>query len=120
MPKPQVERKRRQVHYAFARKGDSILLVQRGADAKRMAGMWELPELAADSDQAPLARFRHSITDTDYDVFIVAAPSMSTNSLDSARWFTRKQWEKLALTGLTRKILRKLAPATWPVPRQSK
>ena len=112
-PKPQAARKRRQVHYAFARKGDSILLVQRGADAKRMAGMWELPELPTDSDQTPLAKFRHSITDTDYEVFVVPASSTSANSTDgSARWFTRKQCEKLALTGLTRKILRKLMPAT--------
>ena len=112
-PKPQAARKRRQVHYGFARKRDSILLVQRGADAQRMAGMWELPELPTDSDQTPLAKFRHSITDTDYEVFVVPASSTSANSTDgSARWFTRKQCEKLALTGLTRKILRKLMPAT--------
>ena len=89
------------------------MLVQRGADAQRMAGMWELPELPTDSDQTPLAKFRHSITDTDYEVFVVPASSTSANSTDgSARWFTRKQCEKLALTGLTRKILRKLMPAT--------
>ena len=48
-PKPQPARKRRQLHYALARQGNSILLVQRPADATRMAGMWELPEIAADS-----------------------------------------------------------------------
>jgi len=112
-PKPQAARKRKQIHYTFVRKGSSILLVQRRADAQRMAGMWELPELHAESGEEPLAKFRHSITDTDYDVFVVPAPSLSARSLDgSARWLIRKQWEKLALTGLTRKILRKLAPAT--------
>ena len=112
-PKPQAARKRKQIRYTFARKGSSILLVQRAADAKRMAGMWELPELHAKSGEELLAKFRHSITTTDYDVFVVPASSTPATSLDgNTRWFTRKQWEKLPLTGLTRKILRKLAPAT--------
>jgi A/G-specific adenine glycosylase len=110
-PKPQPKRKRRQVHYAFANKGRSILLVQRPLDAKRMAGMWELPELPTDPAIAPLAKFRHSITDTDYDVSVVTAPAAFVESLDgNARWFARKQWQKLPLTGLTRKVLHKLVP----------
>ena len=112
-PAPQAARKRKQIHYMFARKGSSIRLVQRPADSKRMAGMWELPEIRMKSGEEPLAKFRHSITGTDYEVFVVPASSASANTTDgSARCFTRKQWEKLALTGLTRKILRKLAPAT--------
>ncbi len=112
-PKPQPVRKRRQVHYALARKADSILLVQRPADTKRMAGMWELPEIVADPKQEPLAKLRHSITDTDYEVSVLPASAQLLRSLDGyVRWFTRKQWQKLALTGLTRKILRKLARAT--------
>ncbi len=111
--KPQAARKREQLHYALARRGDSILLVQRPADAKRMAGMWELPVLLAATTQEPLAKLRHSITDTDYDVGIVPAPAALIESLNgAARWFTRPQWQKLALTGLARKVLRKLAPAT--------
>ncbi len=111
-PKPRVARHRKQVHYALARKGDSILLVQRPTDAKRMAGMWELPEVAI-AKAKPVAKFRHSITDTDYDVLVVAASAAMVGRLErDARWFTRKQWHKLALTGLTRKVLRKLAPAT--------
>ena len=110
--KPQTARHRKQVHYALARKGDSILLVQRRADTKRMAGMWELPEVIA-SKSEPLAKFRHSITDTDYDVSVVSASARLGRNLDGdAHWFTRKQWQKLALTGLTRKVLRKLVPAT--------
>jgi len=106
------KRKRKQAHYMLARKGDSVLLVQRPAGLSRMAGMWELPEAnSAPRTEAVLAKFRHSITDTDYDVSVVQAPSSLIQSLDgNVRWFTRKQWQKTALTGLTRKVLRKLAP----------
>jgi A/G-specific adenine glycosylase len=110
---PQPARKRRQLRYAFGCDGGSVLLSQRPDDAKRMAGMWELPELDAAPGDPPLATFRHSITDTDYEVAIYSAPDALIQSLNgTARWFNRKQWEKTALTGLTRKVLRKLAPAT--------
>jgi A/G-specific adenine glycosylase len=113
-PTPQPPRKRQQLQYALARKGDSVLLVQRPADAARMANMWELPEtVAAKSADEVLAKFRHSITDTDYEVSVLPAPAALLRSLDgNARWFTRKQWQKLALTGLTRKVLHQLVPAT--------
>jgi adenine-specific DNA glycosylase len=96
----------------LALKENSVLLVQRPADSARMAGMWELPEArAAKSADEVLAKFRHSITDTDYEVSVVQAPPALVRSLDgNARWFTRKQWTKLALTGLARKVLRKLVP----------
>jgi A/G-specific adenine glycosylase len=111
-PKPQRVRKQKQLHYALACQGGSVLLGQRSHDAKRMAGMWELPEINTANDE-PIATFRHSITDSDYLVAIHPAPGALLQSLDgSARWFSRKQWEKLALTGLTRKVLRKLLPAT--------
>jgi len=112
--KPQAARKRRSVQYALACEGKKVLLVQRPSDAKRMAGMWELPEVESTSKVVPLAKFRHSITDTDYAVSVIAASEEFVASLDGmARWYTRQQWEKLALTGLTRKILRKLGAATY-------
>jgi A/G-specific adenine glycosylase len=110
MPKPQAPRKRQQLRYALALNQGSVLLVQRPADATRMAGMWELPQ-ANDSTTAEkaLAKFRHSITETDYEISVVPASPALVRSLDGyARWFTCKQWQKLALTGLTRKVLRKL------------
>ena len=110
-PRPQAPRKRQQLQYALARKHNSILLVQRPADAVRMAGMWELPENSpANPAEKALAKFRHSITDTDYEVSVVPASASLLRSLNgNARWFTRKQCQKLPLTGLTRKVLRKLA-----------
>jgi A/G-specific adenine glycosylase len=108
--KPQAPRQRKQLHYALARQGSSVLLVQRPADAKRMAGMWELPQThSANSSDAALAKIRHSITDTDYEVLVMNAPAALVSKHDgNARWFTTKQWQKLALTGLARKVLRKL------------
>jgi adenine-specific DNA glycosylase len=78
--------------------------------------MWELPETSAKAADEVLAKFRHSITDTDYEVSVVQAPAAISRALDDkARWFTQKQWRKLALTGLTRKVLRKLvAESTEP------
>jgi A/G-specific adenine glycosylase len=113
LAKPRATRRRKELHYALACDGRSVLLVQRPHDAKRMAGMWELPELDAAPGKQPLATFRHSITDTDYEVAIHPAGDALIHSVNgNARWFSRKQWEKMALTGLTRKVLRKLAAAT--------
>ncbi len=113
VPKVQTARKRQQVHYVLARKRNLILLVQRPGDAKRMAGMWELPEVLDGSKAEPLAKFRHSITETDYEVSIVSASAKLARGLNGrARWVARAQWQKLPLTGLTRKVLRKLGDAT--------
>jgi A/G-specific adenine glycosylase len=110
--RPQPARKDKETCYALARWGDSVLLVQRSADASLMAGMWELPELAPDAINggAPLLRVRHSITDTDYRVSVFEIEEEKSKRLpDEARWFTSKQCERLALTGLARKIFKKLA-----------
>jgi A/G-specific adenine glycosylase len=101
-------RKIKELHYALAQKNDAVLLVRRSADASLMAGMWELPELSAEqvNGDAPFLRLRHSITDTDYRVAVFAVgENHPRSSATDARWFTRKQCERLPLTGLARKIL---------------
>ena len=109
---PQSARKRKLLAYGLACENGSILLVQRPANASLMAGMWELPSVSnahCNGDQ-PLATLRHSITDTDYQVSVFSVPAADVDSLsDNARWFTRRQWERLPLTGLARKILHRLA-----------
>jgi A/G-specific adenine glycosylase len=104
-------RKRKPLAYGLARKEGTVLLVQRPADASLMVGMWELPIVSAaelNGDQ-PLEKLRHSITDTDYNVSVFAVSPRKIDSLEvDARWFTQRQWERLPLTGLARKILRRL------------
>jgi A/G-specific adenine glycosylase len=98
-------RKGRVVARALMSRGDEVYLVQRAADAKKMAGMWELPESEHDPDEKPLLSVRHSITDTDYVVHVYARKA---KSLGGGRWFGAAVLDRLALTGLTRKVLRKV------------
>jgi A/G-specific adenine glycosylase len=109
--RPQSPRKRKQLAYGLARKNGLVLLAQRPADASLMAGMWELPIFpdAQRNGSEPVAMLRHSITDTDYDVSVFTVPTGKFHSLEvNARWFARRQWERLPLTGLARKVLRRL------------
>jgi len=108
---PKESRKRKQLYCALANKGGAVLMVQRPANASLMAGMWELPAVPESQRNGivPVAKFRHSITETDYEVSVIAVSpdELQTVEMDG-RWFSRKQWERLALTGLTRKVLRRL------------
>lgn len=93
------------VSYALATKGDSVLLVRRGAGESLMSGMWELPMLKHSChNEEVLFRVRHSITVTDYTVNVVARSGMSA---EEGEWVNRRKACKLPLTGLTKKILRK-------------
>jgi len=97
--------KKRQIHYALDCRNGEVFLVQRPRDASLMAGMWELPEIVASGDHArPAFTLRHSITTTDYAVHVWRKAAR-----DSARgkWIRREQLERIAMTGLARKILRK-------------
>jgi A/G-specific adenine glycosylase len=76
--------------------------VQRAAELSLMAGMWELPSVSAPAKE-PLLTLRHSITTTDYRVFVHAAPRTQ-----AGQWIALDRVEGLPLTGLTRKVLRKL------------
>jgi A/G-specific adenine glycosylase len=111
-----VPQKKREIHYALNhRNGDSrdgeVFLVQRERDASLMAGMWELPELTlpelikTNGDCSPSFTLRHSITITDYTVRVwhTDAPH------NDGKWVPVERLEKVALTGLARKILRKAA-----------
>jgi len=121
-PTASAVRKNGELHYALAQKNGLVLLVRRPADAALMAGMWELPVVALEgapslspsgvrmgAKDAPLLRLRHSITDTDYRVavFSVTAEQMQ-DAPAGAKWFTRQQCGRLPLTGLARKILRRV------------
>jgi len=116
--RPQGARKRVRMTRALIERRDRVYLVQRAADAAKMAGMWELPEcveLVAEQSAVggqgakELCVVRHSITDTDYEVQVVSAglKALGAGGVKAGRWVERKEIFALPLTGLTRKILRK-------------
>jgi len=93
------------VSVVLATKGDSVLLVQRGANESLMSGMWELPTLRDTvCKQKVLFRVRHSVTVTDYVVSVVAQSEVSAAG---GEWVDRRKLLKLPLTGLAKKILSK-------------
>jgi len=105
-----VPQKKREIHYALdcrKRNGrdDEVFLVQRTRDASLMAGMWELPELAAMKGTGnPSFALRHSITVTNYTVLVWQNVPASHVS---GKWISVERLGQVALTGLARKILRK-------------
>jgi A/G-specific adenine glycosylase len=101
--KEPVARKRAEVDYLLVTKMKRIALVQRPHDSRSMAGMWELPRAKARSTKEPLLRLKHSITTTDYVVNVWPGKAPT----GSIQLFVRDA-AKLPLTGLTRKILRRL------------
>ena len=100
-----VRQNKREIHYALNHCDEKVLLVQRRRDAKLMADMWELPEIRRPNSHAkPALTVRHSITVTDYVVRIWRQPAPEQNS---GKWVATSRLPDIALTGLTRKILRK-------------
>jgi A/G-specific adenine glycosylase len=104
MERPQ--RRKAVLQYALARRNGSVLLRQRDRKSSLMPGMWELPEIGPGKrNETPLLMLRHSITTTDYSVLVFAAKTATM----AGRWVPMCSAERLPLTGLARKILRKLS-----------
>jgi A/G-specific adenine glycosylase len=93
---------KREIHYTFACRKDSIFLVRRSKGATLMPGMWEFPEITGNSTTPAWLTLRHSITVTDYWVRVVQdSPPADV----PGRWVRKSQLTALPLTGLARKIL---------------
>ena len=102
-----VRQKKREIHYALDHRDGKVFLVQRPRDASLMAGMWELPEIEAPGNGAkPFCTVKHSITVTDYTVR-VWWKELSGDRV--GRRITIERLDRIALTGLARKILRMAA-----------
>jgi A/G-specific adenine glycosylase len=103
----QSSRRKALLSYALIRRNGSVLLRQRAESLSLMPGMWELPsfEEGATMSQAPIFMMRHSITTTDYTVQVFAG-KRRTHAAD--HWIPLRAAERLPLTGLARKILRRL------------
>jgi A/G-specific adenine glycosylase len=116
---PPKKMRNRQIAYALLRRdrpgATQVLLYQRPLSASLMPGMWELPEVEMredDHDRVELT-LRHAITVTNYRVHVLRF----TEHEATLRWPKQKtpqQWTEsselgaLPLTGLTRKVLRRL------------
>jgi A/G-specific adenine glycosylase len=82
-----------------------VFLVQRERGLTLMSGMWELPECSAEAKAEPLLTLRHSITVTDYLVRVVEIVNFDQGR---GKWVPVSQLRSLPLTGLARKILRRV------------
>lgn len=102
-----MRRKKGILSYLLLRKDDRIFLRQRPANLTLMPGMWELPQLEPNSTKGNdlILRLRHSITTTDYRVFVYTSANCR---LRLGSWFFRRTARTLALTGLARKICQKV------------
>ncbi|HLK53473.1 MAG TPA: A/G-specific adenine glycosylase, partial [Candidatus Angelobacter sp.] len=100
-------RKKAVLKYSLCLKNGSVLLQQRDQTHSLMPGMWELPPCTEKSQKRqtmqPLMKLKHSITTTDYSVLIFAGNDRK------GQWVPLRNVERVALTGLARKVLRKLA-----------
>ncbi len=104
--RPKEQRQRGRVHYRLALRNRAVWLVRRPPVASLMPGMWELPEIPVNGMFPDvILRLRHSITVTD---FAVEVSSGEPPDGGRGRWVTRRQTERLPLTGLTKKILRRV------------
>lgn len=102
-PAPAADRRKAELRYAlaFAAGGAKVRLVRREADASLMPGMWELPSLDS-ANGGLLFRLKHSITTTDYRVEVHRGTGR-----ERGEWIDRRRLPRLALTGVTRKALRR-------------
>ena len=97
-----IQRKRKAVGEVF--------LLQRPAHSTVMPGMWELPEYKSQShDLKPLLALSHAIMQTNYRVSVVElGPPKSLKESAGCRWVPLASLPAIPLTGLARKILRRL------------
>ena len=87
-----------------------VRLVQRAADASLMAGMWELPGCIPSSEakagESPEFTVRHAITVTNHVVDVYVRSGVPRGL--EGEWVPVSALSERALTGLTRKVLRRV------------
>ncbi len=96
---------KREIHFGLARKNGEVFLQQRSQMESLMPGMWELPGLSGQEVGTALLSLRHSITVTDYRVRVL---EISNPDESAGNWIAGSRLTSLPLTGLARKILRKV------------
>jgi A/G-specific adenine glycosylase len=106
IPSNKQVRTRRSASLLLSIRKKQVALRQRHATESLMAGMWELPENMKVSKRQPLLALKHSITTTDWAISVFTGYTAPRSA--SVRWVPLDEVSRLPLTGLTRKILRRL------------
>jgi A/G-specific adenine glycosylase len=91
------------------RKGRSILLRQREAGARRMAGFWDLPapeDLPGSRTGARLGEIRHTITHHHYTLTVLAGTPPAGPASPPFRWFAPAALMEIPLSTTARKALK--------------
>jgi hypothetical protein len=88
-----------------------IRLIQRAADASLMAGMWELPVYEPIAGESPEFTVRHAITVTNHVVDVYVVRTGRSRRVEG-EWVLVSELAQRALTGLTRKVLRRVGCMT--------
>jgi len=87
----------------------AVLLRQRPANSSRMAGFWELPDLAdfpASLPKVELASFRHTIVNTRWTVRVfIARFGTCQKAPEGMQWFCRSEFGAFPVTTITKKAL---------------
>lgn len=97
----------RAVYLRDAGAKQQVWLVQRPADASLMAGMWELPVYEPKKQETAEFTVRHAITVTNH-VVAIYAPKTTPRRGAVGAWVAASELARYGLTGLTRKVLRRL------------
>jgi A/G-specific adenine glycosylase len=84
----------------------TVLLYQRSSHEGIMPGMWELPKFEPTVQDQPILAVSHSITNTDWTVSVFELNHASSDA--GTRWIPLRSLGQVPLTGVTRKILRRL------------
>jgi A/G-specific adenine glycosylase len=120
MPSPAKKMRSVQIAYALVRRelksgGLEVLLEQRPANSGIMPGMWELPQIDADAlgPAREVLAIRHAITQTNYYATIGEFSERELEKLSAVRttrrWMPASRLTELPLTGLARKVFKRLA-----------
>ncbi len=110
---PPKKMRSQQIAYALCSATARVLLQQRPQSASLMPGMWELPEvpMLPNDDQRIELTVRHAITVTNYRVHVLRYSAEEARTLASShprKWTRTSELGSVPLTGLTRKVLRRL------------
>lgn len=106
-PRQQRQHSARKVWLRGAGEKQKVRLEQRAADASLMADMWELPMYQPAPEETPEFTVRHAITVTNHVVDVYVRRTGAPRHTGDV-WVPVSDLPQRALTGLTRKILRRI------------